>query len=552
MLASLPTSRMSRIPVPHNPCWTLIRRLYAIVQFDFQAERPDELDAKQGEPIVIIAQSNHEWYVPLAHLATYLMFRFVAKPIGRLGGPGLIPVTFVQIRDMATGKPMDTVPDYIPLVEEWKKATADYKAASILLGHFEFSPESAVHDSPYASAAQATGRGSGSQSAMSSHRNQSSVSVSANGNANGGSKPGSSLYKPEQDPLLPPGELTHLAVVSFHNESGNYWFRVQVTFVPDDTASPAYSLSLYRTYEDFYDFQISLLDTFPQEAGRGAREGDEEPQRILPFMPGPVDDEVDDELTEYRRDELDSYVRLLVELKEQGSGHIPRHELFRGFFAAKYGDYCEKVPRPEREGVETLSESMGGLSVGQGYGGPSHSRQQSRNNSPLPPVDTSRPTSGAGAGYNSRTPSQPGHVRAPSSQGHVHSQGQGPYHHAPPSGTGSTMQPHSAGPHTANSTNTTGTGTGPGQPPYIKIKVYDRSTDDLIALRVHPNITHAELFDKVRSRLGTEVSSLRYRVGMGSGVGAGPGQGGYREIGDDRELAEWMRDDNKLVLYAEQ
>lgn len=36
-------------------------RLYAIVQFDFQAERPDELDAKQGEPIVIIAQSNHEW-----------------------------------------------------------------------------------------------------------------------------------------------------------------------------------------------------------------------------------------------------------------------------------------------------------------------------------------------------------------------------------------------------------------------------------------------------------------------------------------------------------
>ncbi len=35
--------------------------LYAIVQYDFEAERPDELDAKAGEPIIVIAQSNHEW-----------------------------------------------------------------------------------------------------------------------------------------------------------------------------------------------------------------------------------------------------------------------------------------------------------------------------------------------------------------------------------------------------------------------------------------------------------------------------------------------------------
>lgn len=39
-------------------------RLYAIVQYDFEAERPDELNAKAGEPIIVIAQSNHEWYVP--------------------------------------------------------------------------------------------------------------------------------------------------------------------------------------------------------------------------------------------------------------------------------------------------------------------------------------------------------------------------------------------------------------------------------------------------------------------------------------------------------
>lgn len=39
----------------------LIGRLYAKVIYDFFAERPDELAAKAGDSIVIIAQSNHEW-----------------------------------------------------------------------------------------------------------------------------------------------------------------------------------------------------------------------------------------------------------------------------------------------------------------------------------------------------------------------------------------------------------------------------------------------------------------------------------------------------------
>jgi hypothetical protein len=46
--------------------------LYAIVQYDFHAERPDELEAKAGEPIVVIAQSNHEWYVLCLHRPSLL------------------------------------------------------------------------------------------------------------------------------------------------------------------------------------------------------------------------------------------------------------------------------------------------------------------------------------------------------------------------------------------------------------------------------------------------------------------------------------------------
>ena len=102
--------------------------VYGMVQYDFNAERPDELEAKAGEAIIVIAQSNPEW--------------FVAKPIGRLGGPGLIPVSFIEIRDMATNEP---VPDAqaavaragIPKVEEWKKMAKDYKDSSIPLGKIE-------------------------------------------------------------------------------------------------------------------------------------------------------------------------------------------------------------------------------------------------------------------------------------------------------------------------------------------------------------------------------------------------------------------------------
>lgn len=106
--------------------------LYGIVQYDFNAERPDELEAKAGEAVIVIAQSNKEW--------------FVAKPIGRLGGPGLIPVGFIEIRDMTTGQPCEDKNAAIaragvPKVEEWKRRIAEYKNSSITLGKFNDSSD---------------------------------------------------------------------------------------------------------------------------------------------------------------------------------------------------------------------------------------------------------------------------------------------------------------------------------------------------------------------------------------------------------------------------
>jgi bud emergence protein 1 len=61
-------------------------------------------------------------------------------------------------------------------------------------------------------------------------------------------------------------------------------------------------------------------------------------------------------------------------------------------------------------------------------------------------------------------------------------------------------------------------------------------------------VSHAELFDKVRARLGPDIQVLRYRTGMAGGAG-----GAYKDLRDDRELREWLRiEDQKLVLYAEQ
>lgn len=459
----------------------------------------------------------------------------------------------MEIRDPATGRPIEALPDSIPMVEEWKKATADYKAAAIPLGRFDIPAEHSVSNSPYAAFQQ---HGSAtSPSSLPRSASASSVTQHRNGTSS------AALQRPEHDAILPPGEFTVLGVPSFHNESGEYWFRLHITFVPDDPSSPAYTLGLYRTYEDFYDFQISLLDTFPYEAGR-PRPGEGEQsssKRILPYMPGPVEDVIDDELTEYRREELDAYVKALVDLRTWQAGYIVRHELLRTFFASKDGDYCEY--RPRQDAVEEMQERLAEIRMAAESPGPSgsvrgypqdmrstsassrHSEKStaqeyfpipvrnttSRGPSPLSPINTNRSGSRPGsAGYSAGAGQSAGGTQYVSGG-------------FPTATTSSSWDaPHA------------GSVPVPSQPPYVKIKIYDRATDDLIAIRVHPNVTHFELFEKVRARLGAEVNLLRYRTSMTGDGTNGAGQA-YREIRDDRELKEWMRkEDQKLVLYAEQ
>ncbi|KAK5987986.1 Protein scd2/ral3 [Cladobotryum mycophilum] len=269
--------------------------VYGVVMYDFKAERSDELEAKAGEAIIVIAQSNPEW--------------FVAKPIGRLGGPGLIPVSFVEIRDMGTGKPIENPSDAIqkagvPKVEEWKRMATAYKNSSITLGKFEGGgPPQPVEQGMERLSLQ---NGTTQQQVAHQSLPQSVQQPQYTSNT------ASQLYAPisARIPRYCFAEEKYWFVIEAVLEDGRHW-------------------ELSRYYEDFYDFQIALLTEFPAEAGNTGTQ-----KRSLPYMPGPVS-YVTDAITEGRLHNLDAYVKNLLNQPP----YISRCTLVKQFFAPREGDY---------------------------------------------------------------------------------------------------------------------------------------------------------------------------------------------------------------------
>lgn len=259
--------------------------LYAIAVFDFKAERSDELDLQVGENLIICAHHDYEW--------------FIAKPITRLGGPGLVPVLYVKIIDMAgsTGinniSPDDTVGIInlfqIPTVEEWKALTAKYQALSIPLGQISQSEPSSTANSQFF---QKEG----------SYSNRSSLSSSK-------------TY------------LLEAGVDSYQLEHGRYQYSVVARLSNGKTRH------LYRYYQDFYDLQVKLLEMFPLEAGKI-----ENSRRIIPSIPGPLIN-VNDSISKLRREKLDLYLRGLIALPP----HVSRSEEVLGLFEVLDNGYDREV-----------------------------------------------------------------------------------------------------------------------------------------------------------------------------------------------------------------
>jgi bud emergence protein 1 len=551
---SPPNSRPSPSSPVHPPKSQKTRVFYAVVLHDFLAERADELDAKAGDPISVVAQSNREW--------------FVAKPIGRLGRPGLIPASFVELRDPASNLPIDDVDALmdrgdLPKVEDWKKAMINYKQNSISLGVIDDSQPS-VPNSPYTQLGPAP---------LPTQPTQPTPPP-----------------RPASPVPLPDGILLSAEVVSFHHEMDEYWFRIDAIFQPYDPLDPhvlpkAKQLVLFRPYNDFYDFQVNLLETFPQEAGR-------EPgsNRILPFMPGPAE-KVDDEVTAVRRLELDQYIRKLCDLNSVGASYVLEHQLIRTFLALKPGDVENNIePRYEeisalfsdggeltpagvahgdlvtREFEQEVRDTLGemklsdrdersdGSDYGEEHTPPSHSysratgaaHQRSDTQTLVRQADALPHQSGEpSAPHGERSNGHTNALRA--SRGSAISNSQWPEY-----ATSSPSSLHSSQPSVASRSRSHSTATttlnaprmsaGNPQIAFVKIKIFDRVTDDLIAIRVHPKVTHSELMTKVQARLGTSISNLRYRDSL---------HHEFIGLEGDYDLRGWLESAEKHVLYAD-
>ncbi len=582
--ARLPVSNISG-PQPAKPA-TKHQTFYAIVQYDFVAERPDELDARAGEPISVVAQSNREW--------------FVAKPIGRLGGPGLIPVSFVEIRDPLSNQPVRDVEGLmdrgvLPRVEEWKQATAEYKASSIPLGVLDVGEGSGVKDSPFAKANTTPTYPAPPQQYNPSRTHDSMGGdslASTTRAAVDGHHPAPAPAPPVSD-LLALGDLLAASIPSFHYENNEYWFRIDATYQTHPAPYPhpnsehvvrTLQLILYRNYDDFYEFQIALLDAFPVEAGRveatdehgyptppaSVEEGS---TRILPFMPGPVS-YVDDMITSVRRTELDQYLNELVELEARGAGHVLRHDLVRSFFSAKSGDVVDEVdsrvvpppawdPIAEEEDVDpdaTFREAERGMENLRLKPQADHTRTRSSggsgnydprvSNSTQSQYDRSSAAENGGrySEYEDQGRDTPNGGGGPhknyseDSYGHAHSTSV-----SSAAGGSSTLHtPYSTSAESKSARSSSHEQRDSSSPAFLKIKIFHSESDDLIAIRVPPRVTFNQLIGKVRDRLGPGVSMLRYRDSFD-----GLGSKSWREIDGDEDLREWIQKGDKLVLYAD-
>lgn len=387
LVPSSPPTPAPSLSQSKRPTSKTIHPLYAIVKHDFKPQRKDELDARKGEAIIIIAHSYQEW--------------FVAKPIGRLGGPGLIPISFVQVKDLVTGKGLrpDAVQSLIhnsiiPDVEQWKRAAAAYKGNSIPLGNIDpipttrsqsFKPTTTkMTATPTPLSLPATIRKGSSKSHQDLNRHFSATSppesrpprparstlFSAPPPPEISTEP--ALPTPPEEHIKPDrrstgpgtggfatvdelrqryGILTGASLESFHKDQSQYWFHLRARFTRPSNDSPSGEqetvLLLYRVYEQFFEFHARLLEAFPDEAGLHSI-GD---PNIFPSLPEPKDD-LDQKAFEERMAGLAKYLEKLSKLP----GDVLESEFIYEFLGPREGDVNWKE-FSDREGRPTSVDS---------------------------------------------------------------------------------------------------------------------------------------------------------------------------------------------------
>lgn len=287
---------------------------------------------------------------------------------------------------------------------------------------------------------------------------------------------------------------------------------------------------LSRFYQNFYDFQIALLQEFPKEADSNGG------NRVLPYMPGPVT-YVTDAISNGRRESLNDYVKKLLELPP----YISKCQLVRELFAPREGDF-ELDPRAVAEdyrlsgaslqssNADSLSRtasrqsSRGQMNGHNGYGAmgpPQHRISQHRSQNSV-------------SGTNGSPSGQPSYRAQPEFQ-HPAAINRQPSSLTQASGTSSgTHQSASANPGSNSSmTNVVSSGA-------LKIKVW--FDGDCIAIRVPNDINFPQLKEKLKDRLKVEDRiTVQYKDEP---------TGDFAELLSDRELDIALERNPKLQLFV--
>eukprot|EP00834_Sanchytrium_tribonematis_P000364 NODE_7_length_67686_cov_1.621421.p10 type:complete len:448 gc:universal NODE_7_length_67686_cov_1.621421:57648-56305(-) len=110
--------------------------------------------------------------------------------------------------------------------------------------------------------------------------------------------------------------ITFAIVVQYFKGKGNVW-----TFLIETDSKDHIHRIIYRTYQDFYDMQLTLLATFPQESGISGT-------RVIPTIPGPVPF-ANENVTQRRAAQLAVYCK---EIFAQLPEHILNSQLIQNFF----------------------------------------------------------------------------------------------------------------------------------------------------------------------------------------------------------------------------
>ncbi|KAJ1873818.1 bud emergence protein 1, partial [Coemansia sp. S17] len=297
----------------------------AVALYDFDAANSNELTLREGDDVVVVAQSTDDWVI--------------AKPLMRGGPPGLVPASYIQMRDNSSGAPIADLRAYLSrsnmrlrTATEWERklqelrvsrstassASANSDVTTATTAHIDRtgSPVSS-HDgdrsptprSSVGSTLPALGlalkktraRALTSSSSTSSIADRSSFRQPSKGRQPSGGS--SQLQTSENFPPFHIDEVASVSVPTFICKDGAYLFQISLQFRSGDERN------LYRGYDDFIYCRNQLHDLFPKETS---------PLKLARFsMHSSSMVYLNDVIAERRRSDIDEYVNGLLGMPDE-------------------------------------------------------------------------------------------------------------------------------------------------------------------------------------------------------------------------------------------